>query len=72
MGSGDDGKGIQPAAASTEGIQYAIRVRGHLDAHWSEWLDGMTITHEEGGVTRLRMPWGAPPASVCGSPRVST
>jgi hypothetical protein len=28
-------------------------VQGHLDARWSEWLEGMTLTHEEGGVTRL-------------------
>jgi hypothetical protein len=28
-------------------------VEGHLDAHWSEWLEGTAITHEEGGVTRL-------------------
>jgi hypothetical protein len=31
-------------------------VEGHLDAHWSGWLEGMTITHEEGGVTRLEGP----------------
>ena len=31
----------------------AIQVEGHLDAHWSEWLEGMTITHEEGGTTLL-------------------
>ena len=28
-------------------------MKGHLNAHWSEWLEGMTITHEAGGVTRL-------------------
>jgi hypothetical protein len=22
-----------------------IRVKGHIDSTWSEWLDGMTITH---------------------------
>jgi hypothetical protein len=33
--------------------RYAIRVVGHLDAHWSEWLEGMSITHEEGGTTLL-------------------
>jgi hypothetical protein len=43
----------QPEPASWDGYPYAIRVQGHLDAHWSEWLDGMTITHEEGGTTRL-------------------
>jgi hypothetical protein len=36
--------------------RYAIRVEGLLDAHGCEWLDGMTITHEKGGVTRLEGP----------------
>jgi hypothetical protein len=39
--------------ASSDSYRYAIRVQGHLDLHWSEWLAGMTITHEEGGVTLL-------------------
>jgi hypothetical protein len=43
----------EQAADSSHGSRYAIRVEGHLDAHWSEWLEGMTLTHEEGGVTRL-------------------
>jgi hypothetical protein len=43
----------QPELASWDSYRYAIQVQGHLDAHWSEWLDGMTITHEEGGTTRL-------------------
>ncbi len=30
-------------------ITYAIRVKGHLDQHWSEWFDGMTITNEDNG-----------------------
>jgi len=33
--------------------RYAIRVESHIDAHWSAWLEGMTITHEEGGTTLL-------------------
>src|SRR3954466_11320584 len=41
---------------STDCYRYAIRVQGHLDAYWSEWLGGMTITHEEGGVTLLEGP----------------
>ena len=36
-----------------DSYRYAVRVKGHLDAHWSEWLEGMTITHEEGGTTLL-------------------
>ena len=39
--------------ASWDHYRYAIRVQGHLDPHWSEWMEGMTITHEEGGVTLL-------------------
>lgn len=33
--------------------QYVIRVRGHLDPAWSEWLDGLEIAHEPGGDSRL-------------------
>jgi hypothetical protein len=32
---------------------YEIRVRGHLPQHWSEWLDGLTITHAPNGETIL-------------------
>jgi hypothetical protein len=41
------------APGSSPGSRYAIRVEGLLDAYWSEWLEGMTLTHEAGGVTRL-------------------
>ena len=33
---------------------YEIRVGGHLDDHWSTWLDGLTITREADGTTTLR------------------
>jgi hypothetical protein len=38
----DDRDRPEPARASPDGYRYAIRVQGHLDAHWSEWLEGMT------------------------------
>jgi hypothetical protein len=25
-----------------------IRVKGHIDEHWSDWFDDLTITHAEG------------------------
>ncbi len=30
---------------------YRIRVKDHLDRGWSEWFEGMTITHESNGET---------------------
>src|SRR5437879_1253877 len=48
-----DRSGHEPGLASSPGVRYAIRVQGHLDAHWSEWLDGMSLAHEPGGATRL-------------------
>lgn len=33
---------------------YEIRVQDHLDQHWSAWLGGMHISHEQDGTTRLR------------------
>lgn len=31
----------------------SIRIRGHLDPSWQEWLEGLEIVHEEGGTTQL-------------------
>jgi hypothetical protein len=56
MGSEGERVGSHATPTSAPGCRYAIRVEGHLDAHWSEWLEGMTISHEEGGVTRLEGP----------------
>jgi hypothetical protein len=28
---------------------YHIRVKGHLDSHWSTWFDGLTISNEANG-----------------------
>jgi hypothetical protein len=33
--------------------QIQIRVKGQIDERWSEWLDGLTITHTEEGDTVL-------------------
>jgi hypothetical protein len=58
----DDRDWSEPAQPSSDAYRYAIRVQGHLDAYWSAWLDGMTITHEEGGVTLLEGPVADPSA----------
>ena len=35
---------------------YRIRVGGHLDSGWSEWFEGMRLTHEPNGETVLSGP----------------
>ena len=41
---------------------YKIRVKGHLEAHWSEWFDNLTITLEANGETLLSGPVRDQPA----------
>jgi hypothetical protein len=36
--------------------QYEIRLKGHLDDKWADWFDGLTITREDNGETRLTGP----------------
>jgi hypothetical protein len=33
--------------------QVEIRIEGHLDESWAEWLDGFTLIHIDNGVTIL-------------------
>jgi hypothetical protein len=33
--------------------KYIIHIRNHLDSHWEHWFEGMTITHNDEGVTIL-------------------
>ncbi len=35
---------------------YEISIQGHLDPHWSNWFDGLRITHEPNGTTTLAGP----------------
>lgn len=35
---------------------YDIRLKGHLDARWAAWFDGLRLTREADGTTRLRGP----------------
>jgi hypothetical protein len=41
---------------------YENRIAGHLDAHWADWFDGMSITLEEDGATLLSEPVPDQPA----------
>ena len=33
--------------------RFAIRVQGHLDARWSAWFDGLTVTTDKDGTTLI-------------------
>ena len=33
--------------------RYEIRLKGHLDDRWATWFEGLTITREDNGETRL-------------------
>lgn len=34
-------------------MNYEIRIRGHLDPCWQDWLAGLQIVQEPSGTTRL-------------------
>ena len=35
---------------------YQIRLQGHLDTRWSDWFDGLALSHEADGTTLLSGP----------------
>ena len=35
---------------------YQIRVKGHLEEEWSDWFEGMVITHLENGESSITGP----------------
>ena len=37
-------------------VSYQITIQGHLDRHWTDWFDGLRITHEANGTTTLAGP----------------
>ncbi len=36
--------------------RYEIRVKGHLDARWSTWFDGLTLARQSDGTTNIQGP----------------
>ena len=39
-----------------EAGRYEIRIRGHLDARWAAWFDGMSLTNASNGTTVISGP----------------
>jgi hypothetical protein len=38
---------------TNEGGSYEIRLKGHLNARWADWFDGLILTQESDGTTVL-------------------
>jgi hypothetical protein len=45
-----------PTPDRPEARRYEIRFTGHLDAHWTGWFDGLTVSHESDGTTVISGP----------------
>lgn len=48
-----DKEGEGRGSPAGTGQRYAIRVQGHLDPRWAAWFEGMTVSLEPDGVTRI-------------------
>jgi hypothetical protein len=46
----------QPQPVGSGPVFYEIRVKDRLPHRWSQWFDGLTVTHLEGGETILAGP----------------
>ena len=40
-----------PGPDRSESGRYEIRLAGHLDAHWTAWFDGLTVSYKNDGTT---------------------
>lgn len=50
------GETCTPPGGPHHAGSYQIRLQGHLDARWSAWFDGLTLTRENDGTTLLEGP----------------
>jgi hypothetical protein len=39
-----------------QSMVYQIRIKGHLDHHWTDWFSGLAVTLEDNGDTLLTGP----------------
>jgi len=40
-----------PGPDRSESGRYEVRLTGHLDAHWTAWFDGLTVSYKNDGTT---------------------
>ncbi|MDQ6671905.1 MAG: hypothetical protein M3069_14395 [Chloroflexota bacterium] len=43
-----------PSDTRPEPGHYEIRLKGHLEARWATWFDGLSLTQESDGTTVIR------------------
>jgi hypothetical protein len=46
-------KEITSAVDADDAIAYEIKIKGHLEDHWSDWLGGLEISHDTQGHSLL-------------------
>jgi len=49
-------KNYQPTIEPKDPMFYQIRLKGHLDAQWTDWFAGLTVSLQENGDTLLTGP----------------
>ena len=47
---------LSPNTHPSQPMIYQIRLKGHLGRQWTAWFEGLTITLEDNGETRLTGP----------------
>lgn len=45
-----------PGREADQPVVYEIRIKGHLSPEWADWFEGLAITLEANGETRLTGP----------------
>ena len=45
-----------PKTDPVQPLIFEIRIKGHLGNQWADWFDGLAITLEDNGITRLTGP----------------
>jgi hypothetical protein len=51
-----DTQGAKEEQGQDAPARYEIRLKGHLDARWAARFEGLTITRDDNGTTRLTGP----------------
>ncbi len=46
----------RPSGRWTDAGRYEVRLKGHLDARWAAWFDGLTVCQDTDGSTVIRGP----------------